>query len=118
MSILRASDSRRYRSCPDDLTCMSLAEDGTISQRPVPAWTLAVRFLSSTVTLVFLPAIIHFPFLLDTAIAGAPQSSRWSFCAKGSDVIKRTNEIARDVEVTDDIVSLFIHPRRDKTSSY
>src|SRR5262245_3826840 len=95
---------------------MSLAEDGSSSHRAVPAWTLAARFASSTVMLVFLPAIIHFPSLLDTAIAGAPQSSRWSFCAKGSDVIKRTNAIARDVEVTDNIVSLFIHPRKDRIS--
>src|SRR5262249_608128 len=94
---------------------MSLAEDGTVSHRAVPAWTLMARF-ASTVTLVFLHAIIHFPSLLDTSIAGAPQSLGWRFWAKGSDVINRMTAIARDVEVTGDIVSLFIHPRKDRIS--
>src|SRR5262249_31762753 len=91
---------------------MSLAEDGTISHRAVPAWTLMARF-ASTVTLVFLPAIIHFPSLLDTAIAGAPPSSLWSFWAKVSELISRMNAIARDVAVTGEIVTLFIHRRQD-----
>src|SRR5262245_31278049 len=60
---------------------MSLADEGTIAQSAGPARTLSAKSDSLSVTLFFLPAMIHLPSARDTTTAGAPHSSRGSRCA-------------------------------------
>src|SRR5262247_3858962 len=63
---------------------MSLADEGTIAQSAGPARTLSAKSDSLSVTLFFLPAMIHLPSARDTTTAGAPHSSRGSRCANDS----------------------------------
>src|SRR5688572_10543381 len=69
-----ASARRSGESLPFTRTIRSSAVEGTIFQVVPPALTAVDRSAAVRVTVVFLPAIVHWPAAWVTVTGGAPQS--------------------------------------------
>src|SRR6188508_1097045 len=103
MSLNGASARRNGKSAPRARMSMSFVLDGTIRHVAGPARTSSARFLASSVTVCFLPAMVHLPSNSETVTSGAPHCSRPNGRSDGC-----ANTDAHDTEIRKEQTLAFI----------